>query len=79
MDLLSWRQSINSALECTEENAFTRIEMGQLTSLFARGFEPELIAIMTLQLTNSLCLQSTSASTGRWERSAGWCYNSLST
>jgi len=36
LDLLSWRQSINSALECTEENAFTRIEMGQLTSFFAR-------------------------------------------
>lgn len=42
MDLLSWRQSINPALECTEENAFTRIEMGQLTTFFARESELEL-------------------------------------
>jgi hypothetical protein len=76
MDLLSWRQSINPALECTEENAFTRIEMGQLTSFFAREFEPELP--FTTLPTSSL-LQSTSASTGQWERSAESCSSSLLT
>jgi hypothetical protein len=35
MDLLAWRESLHAALECTEENVFTRIEMGQSTAFYA--------------------------------------------
>ncbi|KAJ9095154.1 hypothetical protein QFC20_006723 [Naganishia adeliensis] len=34
-DLVAWRTGLNEALEFTEENVYTRIEMGQLTALFA--------------------------------------------
>ena len=36
MDLLAWRDALNVTLDCTEENVFTRIEMGQATTFFAR-------------------------------------------
>lgn len=51
-DLLAWRTGLDDALQFTEENVYTRIEMGQLTALFARELSAGLLH-STRRLTTS--------------------------